>query len=80
MNAEEKNNEVDINDVAITVEVGSGTIDRVRKGETTHITVPINEDNQSLFLEKIQFLVLSDGTDDCLVIILSMKTESIGEV
>lgn len=109
MKQEEKNNEVDINDVAITIEVGSGAIDRVRKGETTHITVQINEDNQGLFLENIdghlilvteempttyhgcyfynggvfpyaikdslQFLVLSDGSDDCLVKILSVDTE-----
>ena len=37
-----KKNQEYINDVAITIEVGSGTIDRVRKGETTHISVQIN--------------------------------------
>lgn len=109
MKQKTKTNEVDINDVSITIEVGNGTIDRVRKGETTRITLQINEDNQSLFLENIdghlvlvteempttyhgcnfynggifpyaikdslQFLVLSDGSDDCLVKILSVETE-----
>lgn len=109
MKQKTKTNEVDINDVTISIEVESGTIDRVRKGETTHISVQINEDNQSLFLENIdghlilvteempttyhgcyfynggvfpyvikdslQFLVLSDGSDDCLVKILSVETE-----
>ena len=104
----EKKNQEEINDVAITIEVDNGAIDRVRKGETTHIGVQINEDNQNLFLEHInghlilvteempntyhgcylynggefpyaikdsvQFFVLSDGTDDCLVKILSVET------
>ena len=51
MKQDEKNNEVDINERAITLEMGSGTIDRVRKGETTHITVQINEYNKSLFFD-----------------------------
>lgn len=105
-----KKNQEDINDVAITIEVESGTIDRVRTGETTHIVVQINDDNQNFFLENIdghlilvteempptyhgcyfyndgefpyaiknslQFLVLSDGSDDCLVKILSVETEA----
>jgi hypothetical protein len=76
MKQNKKNNEVDINDVAITIEVESGTIDRVRTGETTHIAVQFPHDVK----DPLQFLVLSDGTDDCLVKILSVKTEAIGEV
>lgn len=53
MNAEEKNNEVDINEVAITLEVDSEVIDKVRSGEITHILMDISEDNQSLVLETI---------------------------
>lgn len=53
MNAEEKNNEVDINEVGITLEVDSEVIDKVRSGEITHILMDINEDNQSLVLETI---------------------------
>ncbi len=53
MNAEEKNNEVDINEVAITLEVDSELIDKVRSGEITHILMDISEDNQSLVLETI---------------------------
>ena len=54
MKQEEKNKEVDINEVAVTIEVDSGAIDRVRTGETTHIALQINENNQSLILENIE--------------------------
>ena len=53
MNAEEKNNEIDINEVAITLEVDSEVIDKVRSGEITHILMDISEDNQSLVLETV---------------------------
>jgi hypothetical protein len=53
MNAEEKNKEIDINEVAITLEVDSEVIAKVRSGEITHILMDINEDNQSLVLETV---------------------------
>ena len=53
MNAEEKNKEIDINEVAITLEVDSEVIAKVRSGEITHILMDINEDNQNLVLETI---------------------------
>ena len=53
MNAEEKNNEIDINEVAITLEVDSEVIDKVRSGEITHILMDISEDNQNLVLETV---------------------------
>ena len=53
MNTEEKNKEIDINEVAITLEVDSEVIAKVRSGEITHILMDINEDNQSLVLETI---------------------------
>jgi len=53
MNSEEKNREIDINEVAITLEVDSEVIAKVRTGEITHILMDINEDNQSLVLETI---------------------------
>ena len=53
MNTEEKNKEIDINEVAITLEVDSEVIDKVRSGEITHILMDISEDNQSLVLETI---------------------------
>ena len=53
MNAEEKNNEIDINEVAITLEVDSEVIAKVRSGEITHILMDISEDNQSLVLETV---------------------------
>lgn len=54
MNAEEKNNEIDINEVAITLEVDSEVIAKVRSGEITHILMDIREDNQNLVLETIE--------------------------
>lgn len=48
MNAEEKNKEIDINEVAITLEVDSEVIAKVRSGEITHILMDISEDNQNL--------------------------------
>ena len=51
MKSEEK--EFDINEMSISLDVDSSVIDRVVSGEITHITMEINEDNQSLILENI---------------------------
>ena len=51
MKQEEKNNEIDINERAITLDVDSEVINKVRTGEITHILMDINENNQSLILE-----------------------------
>ena len=53
MKQEEKDNEVDINDRAITLEVDSEVISKVRTGEITHILMDINENNQNMILENI---------------------------
>lgn len=53
MKSEDKNKEVDINEVAITLEVDSDVIDKVRTGEITHIALQINENNQNMILENI---------------------------
>ena len=53
MKAEDKNKEVDINEVAITIEVDSEVISKVRTGVITHIVLQINEDNQNLILHNI---------------------------
>ena len=53
MNTEEKNKEIDINEVAITLEVDSEVIAKVRSGEITHILMDISEDNQNLVLETV---------------------------
>ena len=50
---EEKNKEVDINERAITLEVDSNVINKVRTGEITHIIMDVNEDNQNFVLENI---------------------------
>lgn len=51
MKTEDKNNEMDINEMVIAIEVESEVIDKVLKGEITHILMDINEDNQNLLLE-----------------------------
>ena len=56
MKPEDKNKEVDINEAAITLQVDSDVIDKVRTGDITHMALRINEDNQNLILENI------DGT------------------
>ena len=53
MKSEDKNKEVDINEAAITLEVDSDVIDKVRTGEITHIALQINEDNQNMLLHNI---------------------------
>ena len=53
MKQEEKNNEVDINERAITLDVDSEVIKKVHSGEITHIIMDINENNQNLILENI---------------------------
>lgn len=42
MNAEEKKKEIDINEVAITLEVDSEVIDKVLKGEITYNHRPLS--------------------------------------
>ena len=61
MKSEDK--EVDINEVAIALEVDSDVIDKVRSGEVTHIVLQINEQNQNMILESIDgdlVLVIDD--------------------
>lgn len=61
MKSEDK--EVDINEVAIALEVDSDVLDKVRSGEVTHIVLQINEQNQNMILESIDgnlVLVIDD--------------------
>ena len=51
MKTDEKKQEEDFNEGAITLDVDSEVISKVRSGEITHILMDINEDNQSLILE-----------------------------
>jgi len=58
-----ENKEVDINEMAITLEADSDVIDEVRSGKVTHIALQINEQNQNLILESIDgnlILVIDD--------------------
>lgn len=43
--------DIDINDVFITLEVESDVVDKVKKGDVTHIALDITEHNQNLILE-----------------------------
>lgn len=53
MKSEEENKEVDINEVAISLEVDDEVIQKVRTGEITHLIMDINDDNCRLILENI---------------------------
>ena len=58
-----ENKEVDINEMAITLEADSDVIDEVRSGKVTHIALQINEQNQNMILESIDgnlVLVIDD--------------------
>lgn len=66
MKEEDKNKEVDINEIAITLEVDSDVIDKVRSGEIAGISLDINEDNKNQILENIEgglVLVIDDLPD-----------------
>ena len=103
------NKEIDINEVAFTIEVDEDVLMGVRLGDVTHIALSINDDNQNLVLENIdghlilcsekmpetfhrcywhnngefpymiketlQFLILANGDDSCLVHIVSTEPE-----
>lgn len=47
----DNNKEFDINEVCFTLEVESDVIEKVKRGEITHITLDINEHNKNLILE-----------------------------
>lgn len=66
MKPEEKNKEVDLNNIAFTVEVDSEVIGKVKKGEITHIVVDLTEHNQELILETIDghLILLTDEMPD----------------
>ena len=53
MKTEDKNKEIDINEMGISLDVDSEVIEAVRKGEIGTIELDINEHNQQLILETI---------------------------
>lgn len=53
MNSEKENRKANPDERAITLEVDSEVIRKVRSGEITHILIDIDEDNQNMFLENI---------------------------
>ena len=53
MKTEDKNKEANINEKAISLEVDSEVIGKVRTGEITHIVTPINENSQNLISHNI---------------------------
>lgn len=53
MKSKKTNNEINYDDVAIAIEVDNGVIEKVKKGEITHILTDINENNQELILETL---------------------------
>jgi len=63
MNTEDKSKEMDINEMVISVGVDSEVIDKVLKGEITHLLMDINEDNQTLLLENVDGNLVLDVED-----------------
>ena len=49
----DNNKEIDLNEMAITLEVDSGLVEQVRSGEITHLVMQIDESNQNMILENI---------------------------
>lgn len=54
MARKDNNKAIDLNEMAITLEVDNDLIDKVRSGEVTHLVMQINEGNQNLILENIE--------------------------
>ena len=54
MKTEEKNQEFDINDYAISVDVSSEILEQVLDGRVTHMCLNLTDENQDLFLESIE--------------------------
>ena len=63
MKPKNKNEEMDINDVAMTLEVDSSVIEGVRSGNVKGIAVKIRDDNQNLVLENIDGNLVLDVED-----------------
>lgn len=53
MKTDNENNEMNIDESAVSVHVDSEVIDRVRTGDITHIVLEINNDNYRYFLENV---------------------------
>ena len=53
MESEKENNEVDMNEVAICLDVDNEVIGKVRTGEVTHICLHLNDDNYRDILENV---------------------------
>lgn len=70
---EEKNNEIGINERAITLEVDSEVIEGVRNGDIRQLVLDSKEDE--LNLNELQFIVLTDGDNHCLTRILEVELE-----
>lgn len=66
MKPKKENKEVDINEVAITLEVDDEVIGKVRTGEVTHICLQINDDNYRQILENVDghLLLIVDTMPD----------------
>lgn len=60
MKPKNKSQEMDINDVAMTLEVDSSVIEGVRSGNVKGIAVSIRDDNQNMLLENINGMLILD--------------------
>ena len=58
MKSEKENEKVNLDEMGVAIGVDSEVIEKVRSGEITHILVDINEDNQNMFLENIDGILV----------------------
>ena len=65
--------DIDINKVALTLEVDSEVIEGVRNGAISQVVLDSKEDE--LNLNELHYLVLTDGDDHCLTRILEVELE-----
>ena len=66
MKTEKENENVNANEMGVTIGVDSEVIGKVRSGEITHIIVDIDEDNQNMFLENVDgnLMLVTDELPD----------------
>ena len=73
MKSEDKNKEVNVDEMAITLEVDSEVIEGVRNGDIRQLVLDSKEDEFNL--NELQYIVLTDGDDHCLTRILEVELE-----
>ena len=78
MKSNDKNKNVNVDDVAITLEVDSEVIEGVRNGDIRQLELDSKEDE--LNINELRFIVLTDGDDHCLTRILEVELDEPNDI